>query len=173
MQHGTGAEPSLCGLPRAPQRRISGSAQFHPSLPSPISRARNLDPSVLRKAGICNHDGVEILHPPAPQEVHHVGPLLGPSGVYEVLFAASLHENPISLPNVYEAHRERTRGWRRCATLKLPSEQGATGRREEGQGQQDFALIGDQCAVSSRWRQGQTGLLQALRPAGSTTVTRQ
>jgi hypothetical protein len=125
-------------LPRTPHRRISGSAQFHPSLPSPISRARNLNPSILRKAGICNHDGVEILHPPAPQEVHHVGPLLGPSGVYEVLFAASLHENPISLSNVYEAHRERTRGRRRCAAAEgAPFGQRATGRREEGQGQQE------------------------------------
>src|SRR5215212_9806952 len=137
MQHGTGAEPSLCGLPRTPHRRISGSAQFHPSVPSPASRARNLNPSVLRNWGICNHDTVEILHPPAPQEIHHVWSLFGPARVYEVLFAARLHEHPIPLPHVYKADGERARGRRRSAAERPPAGYEAAGGREEDQGQQE------------------------------------
>jgi hypothetical protein len=83
---------------------------------------------------VAHHDPVELLaDAPAPEEVHHVGPLLGPAGVYEVLFAARLHEHPVALPHVYEAHREGTR-WRRGGAAKgFLSGQGTTGRREDEQ----------------------------------------
>ncbi len=41
------------------------------------------------------------------KEVNHVGYLLGPAGVYEVVFASGLHEHPVALPHVYEADGQR------------------------------------------------------------------
>src|SRR5215211_6170640 len=95
-----------------------------------VSRARNPSSGVLRKLGVCNHDAVEGFHAPTSKEVHHVGSLFGPAGIYEVVLAASLHEHPVSLPHVYEAHRERA-GGRRSTTEGSLAGYEAAGAGEE------------------------------------------
>ncbi len=73
------------------------------------------------------------MHAPVAQEIHYVGPLLGPAGVHEVALAAGLHEHAVALADVYKADREGPRGRRVGPAGRTESPAGREGQDQDEQ----------------------------------------